>query len=189
MRLPDASRVPRWVWFALALALQLGIIGALVLGQFAVTEKGTPVMLTVGPVDPRSPLRGDYVTLTFPDISTIPADSFIEGTAPKAGQKVTIPVVRQGSVWNYTGYGASTRSPAELRKNGGGVDPEAVLIVGSVAAIDRRNVTVGYGFQQYFVPEGKGNLPFGKRTTARVIVGDDGTGLIRQLYVDGRRWP
>ena len=68
------ERVPGWVWFALALLLQVLIIGSLVLTHYTTTVTGRPVLLKLAPVDPRDPLRGDYLTFRY-DISGLSSES------------------------------------------------------------------------------------------------------------------
>ena len=61
--------------FILAIALQLAVIFTIIIFKFSVFTGGTEVMLRIQPVDPRDPLRGDYVTFSY-DISSVSSYQF-----------------------------------------------------------------------------------------------------------------
>ena len=56
--------------FFLAVAIQLVIILLLLITKISIFSGGEEVLLKIAPVDPRDPLRGDYVTFRY-DISDI----------------------------------------------------------------------------------------------------------------------
>ena len=56
--------------FILAISAQLLIIFGIILFKLSVLSGGTVVTLEIAPVDPRDPLRGDYVTFQY-DISQV----------------------------------------------------------------------------------------------------------------------
>ena len=55
----------------------------------------------------------------------------------------------------------------------------------------RKNLTIKYGIENYFIPEGRGvDYRFRRgRNHAKVSVDDDGNAVIAQIYVDGNPWP
>ncbi len=51
-------------------------------------------------------------------------------------------------------------------------------------------VHVVYGIEEYFIPEGTGrNFTFtGKNALLHITVGEDGTPMIKELFIDGKKW-
>jgi len=188
------ERVPQWVWFALALLLQVMIIGSLVLTHYTTTVTGRPVVLKLAPVDPRDPLRGDYLTFRY-DISRLRSDLFLDpstgsASTPTKGETVFVPLMREGTYWVAV-PGVSSRLPGPGGDAASGYyPPDAVFIKGAVTEIVGSEVHVTYGIEEYFVPEGKAaSFPPNKQGSALVVVGKDGKPLIKQVFVEGRVWP
>ncbi len=195
------ARLPGWAWFAVGVVLQLAIIGSLIAGHYATATTGTEVRLRIAPVDPRDPLRGDYLSFTY-DISRLRRDSF--KTAPKAGQTVYVPLSKgDRGVWGYAQYPIQTTLPA--RGGASGVPKDVVYIRGVVknaspnAASGGGDVQITYGIEEYFVAEGKAagfptmrvlQAPQGEPVAvSAVAVGEDGAAVLKQVYVDGVPWP
>lgn len=53
---------------ALALIVQLGLVGVAVDGQLSARVTGDEYLLRVAPLDPHDPFRGAYVELDYPDL-------------------------------------------------------------------------------------------------------------------------
>lgn len=53
---------------ALALVVQLGLVGVAVNGQLSARVTGDEYLLRVAPLDPHDPFRGAYVELDYPDL-------------------------------------------------------------------------------------------------------------------------
>ncbi|PJC47845.1 MAG: hypothetical protein CO034_01100, partial [Parcubacteria group bacterium CG_4_9_14_0_2_um_filter_35_11] len=51
--------------FIIAIAIQLVIIFSIIIFKMAVLTGGAEVLLRIEPVDPRDPLRGDYLTFQY----------------------------------------------------------------------------------------------------------------------------
>jgi uncharacterized membrane-anchored protein len=58
----------RPVLLALALVVQLGLVGVAVNGQLSARLTGDEYLLRVAPIDPHDPFRGAYVALSYPDL-------------------------------------------------------------------------------------------------------------------------
>lgn len=179
------------LWFCAALGLQLAIIGGVIVTKQYTAETGTVVYLAIEPVDPRDPLRGDFVTYRY-DISTLSRDTIVDprlGTtyAPKPGDTLYVPLDRVGRVW-VASYGASSRLPDV---ESGPYGPDTVFIRGRVDSVGATTVDVRYGIEEYFIPEGSGStLPTdSKQMLARVVVDRKGAAQVEQILIDGRPWP
>ena len=198
MQRPDLAgrfgRMPTWLWFLLALLLQLGIIGSMVVTHYVAATTGTPVLLKIAPVDPRDPLRGDYLMFRY-DISTLSRDLFMlpdgaAGWTPARGETVYVALTRQGAYWTASQVLRTLPTRAERDAGMGGYPSDAVFLKGAVTDVGPSEVKVTYGTEQFFVPEGRGTrFPLTKEASALVVVGPDGKALVRQVFVGGRKWP
>src|SRR3989344_7658311 len=93
--------------FILAIALQVIIIFAIIIFKVSVLTGGTEILLKIAPVDPTSPLRGDYSTFRY-DISNI--DSYhLKGSQVRNGDTVYIVLYQSGKYW--TAQGVSLKKP------------------------------------------------------------------------------
>ena len=178
--------------FTLAIALQLVIILCIILVKLVTLFTGTEILLAIAPVDPRSPLRGDYVTFQYRDISQI--DPYIMRDRTIAnGDTVYVVLSQEEMYW----------TPERIHK----VPPEKgeVFLKGKVVSGGIRsdagftddlsgsggNLHIVYGIEEYFVPEGAGrdaNI-FRNDPAARVAVDTNGNGVLKGLLVDGKKWP
>src|SRR5690606_15874572 len=147
----------RWlVPTALVVAiLQIGFLVWTIAGRAQILRTGDEVVLLVEPIDPRDLLRGDYVILGY-NITQIPAELFER--RPEGGQHDQTNAVyvrlRDGSdgIWQPIAarYGENPEQPA----GAGDVD-----IQGTASAAwfdDTSTVTVRYGIERFYVPEGEG---------------------------------
>jgi uncharacterized membrane-anchored protein len=200
MNTRSESRFSPLVLFCLALALQVAIVGGVALARSSSLKDGTTVYLKIQPVDPRDPFRGDYLTYTY-EASEVPREYLameepaIESTAggpvyvepPRAdvkpGETIWVPLQRAGQYWVPT-YGVTKTRPVDELGYGG-----AAVARATVKSSDIATLTVTYGAEQFFVPEGAGlQFPTGD-AVARVTVGTDGKVTVRAILVNGRPWP
>ncbi len=195
--------IPTSTKFFLAFALQVIVILVLVLVKLSVLESGTEVLLRIAPVDPRDPLRGDYVTFQY-EISQV--DSFlVRGDNLRTlhnGDDLYV-VLQEGNPYWHISYASTerpntnesqiflkgkivrgARSPLEESQTG-----TSTQIAQSVKIVD--DLTLSYGMEQYFIPEGKGNSFnfWDKEVGMRIKVDANGKAVPDQLFVDGKRWP
>jgi len=177
--------------FILAVALQLAIIFIIIIFKFSIFTGGTEVMLRIQPVDPRDPLRGDYVTFSY-DISTVSSYQF-KYSPISNGDKVYVPLTKRGNYWVVSGNIQKVK-PTQgvflkgVIKRGG----DAVLPQGPFG-INRGDdiVTIIYGTEEYFIPEGTGRFErfLGNNNFAKVAIDDNGNAVLKQIFVDGEIWP
>nr|WP_128928987.1 GDYXXLXY domain-containing protein [Bradyrhizobium guangxiense] len=180
------QRIPKAVLFGIALLLQCALLVLMVADRMQILREGVEVTLQTQPVDPRDLLRGDYVVLRY-DISQLPA-------GPLAGKPsgTRKPVVFVKLVPNASGlYGAVSVHAEPVP-----VTAPEILIrgrvgysCGSTSPIFCDKLTIKYGLESYFVPEGEG----GKLEQARnqqklrivAAVLPSGRAAIKRLLLDG----
>ncbi|BBO08916.1 GDYXXLXY domain-containing protein [Bradyrhizobium sp. TM102] len=180
------QRIPKAVLFAAAVLLQCVLLVLMVADRMQILREGTEVTLQTQPVDPRDLLRGDYVVLRY-DISQLPAGALAGKTADARN-----PVVFVKLAPNADGVYAAVSVHAESVP----VTAPEVLIRGRVSHSCGSNVrtfcdrlTIKYGLESYFVPEGEG----GKLEQARnqqklrivAAVLPSGRAAIKRLLLDG----
>ena len=159
-------------------SLIVGLQVALVLGVIFVEEgrqTGVDIVLESMPVDPRDPLRGDYVILSY----RAEGLDGLAGARPRAGEEVYVVFAQRGRYWE----------PITLRDRNldeDGWDRGWVAIRARV--VDESPLRVEYpNLGEYFVPQGTGVLP--SLPDVHVVVSRDGVARIKYLEVDGERWP
>ncbi|MGQ2968801.1 MAG: GDYXXLXY domain-containing protein [Allorhizobium sp.] len=165
--------------------VQTAIVGYMIEGRASILRSGTDVLLKTAPVDPRDLLRGDYVILTY-DISTISTTS-ITGARPETGEVARLNVrLKPGADGFWTVSAASFDPLAEE-------DGSVVLLSQPVTIYDWEwqnagNLTVSYGIERFYVPEGEGRpIEDGRnqgRVSVAVRVSEDGQAQIRALMLD-----
>lgn len=165
--------------------VQTAILGYMIEGRASILRSGTDVLLKTAPVDPRDLLRGDYVILTY-DISTISTTS-ITGARPETGEVARLNVRLKPGADGFWTVSAASFDP--LAEEVGSV----VLISQPVTIYDWEwqnagNLTVSYGIERFYVPEGEGRpIEDGRnqgRVSVAVRVSEDGQAQIRALMLD-----
>lgn len=143
-------------------------------------KTGKTIVLETEPVDPRDLLRGDYVILSYKigqlDLGTLKS----EKKNYKYGEIVYVGLAPKGKYWKAVSV--SSKKPAERG---------TVFIKGRIMQDWRRGITVNYGIESYFVPEGKGKefeeaLRWGSkvRVVVEAAVDADGSALIKKVYLE-----
>ena len=186
-------------------ALRIGIVvllqtlalGAIVADRALILATGREVVLETEPVDPRDLFRGDYVTLNYTasqvDLGTVDGDD--DGFATSKPAYVVFK--DDGGTWRPAAiYHAR---PASSALAAGEVAVKAAVVnVYTFSADDRwprcpggcDMVSLSYGVESYFVPEGTGEVLEDARNDRRlevvVAVRGDGRAAIKALKVDGR---
>ena len=167
--------------FVLVLALQTAWVLGTVTQQEYGLRHGRTILLATLPVDPRDPLRGDYVRLNY-DISDVPLEKFsppLTGNLP-VGTKVFVTLaLGTNQFWQVARASTQDFAPAN----------NEIRLTGKSAWWWRSNgqrqrVRLEYGIEQYFVAEGTGN-PVGKLTVEAAVSGS-GQARIKQVYLDGK---
>lgn len=166
--------------------LQTAILGYMIEGRAAILRSGTEVLLKTAPVDPRDLLRGDYVILTY-DISTISTTS-ITGQKPEIGDAERLHVRLKPGTDGYWIVSEASFDPLQAEEG------SVILLSMPVTIYDWEwqnagNLTVSYGIERYYVPEGAGKpIEDGRnqgRVSVAVRVSETGQGQIRALMLDG----
>jgi uncharacterized membrane-anchored protein len=180
------QRIPKAVLFGAAILLQCALLVLMVADRVRILREGREVTLQTRPVDPRDLLRGDYVVLGY-DISQLPAGAL-------AGQPTAErnPVVFVKLAPDANGlYQAVSVHAAPVT-----VTAPEVLIRGRVSYscgstsrtfCDR--LTIRYGLENYFVPEGEGKTLEQARNQQKLrvvaAVLPSGRAAIKRLLLDG----
>ena len=167
----------------LLLSAVVGLQTAWILGTTLVQERvltrGTVILLETRPVDPRDLLRGDYMILGY-KIGQIPLSFFPPPmtAAVSPGTEVYVGLQPNGEFFE-----AARASLAPLSPTSG-----EVILKGRVrSGAGLGTVSVDYGLERYYVPEGKGN-PQGQ-LTVQVAVSAAGRGVIKKVLVNGEPYP
>lgn len=180
------QRIPKAVLFGVAVLVQCLLLVLMVADRLQILREGREVTLQTQPFDPRDLLRGDYVVLRY-DISQLPAGALAGKPADARN-----PIVFVKLAPNADGlYAAVSVHAAPVP-----VTAPEVLIRGRVSyscGSDVRTfcdkLTIKYGLESYFVPEGEG----GKLEQARnqqklrvvAAVLPSGRAAIKRLLLDG----
>jgi len=181
----------RRTWLALGMValVQSAVLASMVWDRVTLLRKGQEVVAEVIPVDPRSLFRGDYVIMTYP-FNIVPSSMLGAEERPWAGRTIYVGLVREGEIWKV---GAAAWDRASLAGHTGGP-----VLKGHT---ERRwrgfwlgrspDISVRYGIESYFVPEGKGleleKLVREKRLAAILAVDAGGNVAIKGLQIDGKR--
>jgi uncharacterized membrane-anchored protein len=180
------DRIPRVVLFATAGLVQVALIALLVLDRVQILRTGREVTLQTIPVDPRDFLRGDYVVLRY-DVSALP-----DGTLDRAtrGMPVFVKLVADNDGVHKLSSVHKQRVPVgdnEILLRGRVRDGISCLDTDSAFC---RAMTVNYGIEQYFVPQGEGRAIEQARNQGKVsivaAVTPDGRAAVKRLLLDGK---
>lgn len=178
----------KWL-FVSAIIVALTQTAVLVAGierRAAVLRDGQEIVLKSEPVDPRDLMRGDYVTLSY-DISRIPVN-LIEGKARhKSGVAPIYVIMQQGSdqLWHLKRATFESDVKPEQKQ---------VMLQGQVQtpimAYNAMPVSINYGIERFYVPEGKGRPIEDAQGQGKVeivvSVNKAGVGQIKALRLNGK---
>ena len=154
------------VWIAAPYALALADTGS------------KSVLLRVVPVDPRDPIRGDYVTLAL-EVARVDRAVVAPGGRGRpgspSGEPVYVFLEPEPDGRHYHGAGAATEPPAPGSR---------LFLRGTVDNWGRAT----FGLESFFVQEGKG-LVYEKaarrrQLSAEVTISPAGQGVLRRLIVE-----
>jgi len=180
------QRIPKPVLFGVAVLLQCILLMLMVADRMQILREGREVTLQTQPVDPRDLLRGDYVVLRY-DISQLPAGALAGTPAAERNPAVFVRLAP-----NANGlYEAVSVHAAPVA-----VTAPEILIRGRVSyscgSTGRTfcdKLTVKYGLESYFVPEGEGKKLEQARNQQKLrvvaAVLPSGRAAIKRLLLDG----
>jgi len=192
------NTIPSWPKFGIAVAVQVLLLGGLIFMHQIVIISGQTVTLKVEPVDPRSPLRGDFVRLRY-NISSIDSELVVDNleesdTAyvvlePQTSQDYWEPV-QVYSEWpdDVTQNQVVIRGPVENAPRESG---RRRINANTISINNEQDLRMEYGIEEYFIPEGTGrDVNFaGKKVRAKVKVGSRGRAVLQNVLIDGEPWP
>ncbi|PSO44280.1 MAG: hypothetical protein BRC23_01395 [Parcubacteria group bacterium SW_4_49_11] len=187
---------------AIAVLIQVALLGALLGKQIFTVQSGTTIRLEVAPMDPRSPLRGDYMDLRY-SISRIEGEKIQAPDRLEGGDTVFVHLEQESSDDTWKAIKVTPSRPSD-QLSIKGVVKSGMRPVSRTTSSGRRvlqneefarSISVEYGIEQYFIPEGSGrgstNLDNIDLDNAEVTVKVDrfGNAVLQQLYMDGEPWP
>ncbi|MBR0711504.1 GDYXXLXY domain-containing protein [Bradyrhizobium liaoningense] len=181
------QRIPKAVLFGAAILIQCVLLVLMIADRMQILRDGREVTLQTQPVDPRDLLRGDYVVLRY-DISQLPAGSL---TGKPSGTRNPVVFVKLAP--NANGLYEAVSVHAEPVP----VTTPEILIrgrvsysCGSTSPIFCDKLTVKYGLESYFVPEGEGRTLEQARNQQKLrvvaAVLPSGRAAIKRLLLDGK---
>lgn len=174
--------------------MRKGLILALVLTQFGVLaymagerewirQRGEQIYLRTAPIDPRDPMRGDYVSLSY-GLNLVDISRY-RGKIPAAQLKRGTPV--------YALLKGGADDVYELDYLSDQAPPDGIYLRGQVNRdVLSGHIAVSYGIEQYFVEQGSGRAIESRRDgrdgiqvplEMAVAVGSNGLSVLR-----GYRW-
>jgi uncharacterized membrane-anchored protein len=168
----------------LALA-QTGVLAYMVVDRVTLLRSGRTITLPIIPVDPRDLFRGEYVRLGYA-ISTVPLRQ-LEGPRPDDNAAFYI-VLEKHPDGSWRSIRMSRTLPRET-------SPDRITLKARarhgwpLTYKEDATITVRYGIESYFVPEGQGprleTLARDKKMAALIAVDSGGNAAIKGLIIDG----
>ncbi|MGB5950868.1 MAG: GDYXXLXY domain-containing protein [Parvibaculum sp.] len=180
--------------------LQTIIIGWIVADRMALLRSPDTVTLRTEPVDPRDLFRGDYVTLAY-GISRLSLENLTGDKSFSEGETVYVALVPEGEDWRAAGVWRDYPEKPDGSKIIRGRIVDVIRNVPRVRALPRSKkveevpceecvqLTVVYGIESYFVPEGQGRKLEDARNaqalSVDVALARNGEAAIKGLRLDG----
>lgn len=169
---------------AIAAALQIAVLGWMIVDRTRLIKMGREVVLPIRPVDPRDLFRGQYVRLGY-DISSVPV-RLLEGPPPARNAPFYV-TLEQSDDATWRPIRLSVAKPQAA-------SPKQVVLKGRslvpVPNYEAGSVTVRYGIESYFVPEGEGprleELARDRKLAILIAVDGSGAAAIKGILIDGK---
>jgi len=177
------KNMPKTARFFIVVLLQLFIMTGVIIYHRNLA-KGFKVLLRIGPVDPSSPIRGDYLVLNYSDISTIKVSEF-DYHPVKTGDLVYVSLKRKNRFWIIAeGNKISKRKPFK------GIFIKGVIKRGENTTYSSTSVGLTYGIESYYIPPGSGRgIKSSRNDFAEVSIGKDGSSSVIRTYINNRPFP
>lgn len=171
----------------IVVALQTALLAYMIVDRQTMLNSSRVVTLKVVPVDPRDIFRGDYVILSY-DISRLDPTKIEGDDKFDYGEKVLVTLIQSGDTWTAT---AIARGKPVLVQGG-------VVIGGTVQTFDvneagqTTSVSVTYGIESYFVPEGTGHAIETEarqgNLSADIAIDNQGRAAIKAMRRNGQQF-
>ena len=175
---PNAKRL-----FIAVIAVQIVFLLGLVGYRESILSLGRTAVLETVPVDPRDLFKGEYVTLRY-EISTIGEGPL----APQKNQYFLEGEINEGDTVyvNLTNIDSDVYPFVQADKPSPYADR---YIKGRATQMRNGTVTIEYGIEQYFLPEGRGKeIETADDVKVWVSINRSGAAAIKELIVDGTVW-
>jgi uncharacterized membrane-anchored protein len=177
------SRRRQALLFLLVVLGELAVLGAVVAQREHLLRTGEAVRLRCRPVDPRSILSGDYVSLTYV-ISELDGEELRRlnrgGERFERGETVYLALRRD--------QGEESHHPVALSHQRRSLRGEGVLLRGTVQSAWGGHLELRYGVEDYFVPQREGERlerRLGDTVVEVAVSPSSGESAIRRLFVGG----
>ncbi|MBM7583868.1 putative membrane-anchored protein/putative membrane protein [Bacillus pakistanensis] len=156
----------KWKGILLVILLQVGLIGYQVYGNETLLREGKLVKLELSPVDPRSLLQGDYVSLSY-EISNL--SEIVKQDLKKHKIQVVLRENNEG-IHDYGGYFKLNGEWNQRYYS----EPGDIVINGVLNG----SGSIIYGIESYFVQEGTGIDVQNNINYANIKVGRNGNAIL-----------
>ncbi|MCG2630034.1 GDYXXLXY domain-containing protein [Bradyrhizobium sp. WYCCWR 13023] len=180
------QRIPKAVLFGVAILVQCALLVLMVADRMQILREGREVTLQTRPLDPRDLLRGDYVTLGY-DITQLPAGALAGQPSAERNPVVFVKLApdANGLYQAVSVHAAPVAVTApEILIRG-----RVTYSCGSNGRIFCEKLTIRYGLESYFVPEGEGKTLEQARNQQKLrvvaAVLPSGRAAIKRLLLDG----
>jgi len=171
------------ILFPVIVALQIAVLGFMITKQEMLLARGTKILLTCQPIDPRSLFSGDYVILNY-EISIINeeiiARSGVKNTGSLEKKEIYVALKPKAEGKFYTAA-AISENRDELKK----LYP---LIIRGRVEYASNTLQIRYGVESYFVPQREGKIieESLKNVSVEVSVSENGESAISKLFIDDK---
>lgn len=170
----------------IAAALMTAALVYMIWDRMSLVTTGRIVTLQVIPVDPRDMFRGDFVILSYKisrlDLNQLPGDSDIEGRGP-----IYVTLEDKGGVWDAVSV---TRKMPTASASQAVIRGEVTSAYRDAQDAKEAIVSVDYGIESFFVPEGKGRPIEDERNkdnvTVDIALAPGGRAAIKTLKISGQ---
>ncbi len=163
------------IFISIAIFWLIAIVGFIAVKEYTL-QTGEEILLKTRPVDPRDLFRGDYVILSY-EISRLDLDSLESDTFEfKNNDQVYVTLEK------IEGYGVAKGVFRQKQSNN-------LFVKGKVVSDNDGVVSIEYGIESYFVPEGDGKEIERARNgnlDVKVAIDKNGNAGIKSLILDGK---
>ncbi|MDP2856661.1 MAG: GDYXXLXY domain-containing protein [Bacillota bacterium] len=173
-------------WFFLTVAIQVLVLLGMAARHTYTVRTGQPVMLETAPVDPWSPLRGQYVRLSYKVSMLREGEVAFSGAPYRDGQRVWVTLRKGDPYWKAAAV-SDRRPPAAAGEVAVLGTVQWMSWGGEASVKGPAEVSVRYGIEQFYVPEGEGQeLESGASLSVEVRVDSLGRAALSRVFRDGK---
>lgn len=171
----SAGKSHRGKWLLLAVSAQVLMLSAFA-NNFATTyAMGQTVKMKATLYDPRDPLKGEYVQLSYPELQN---RKELETKEFQANHPAYIVLKRGDDVWSVDRM-VTTKPTVSANEAYIKADVIAPYAYGNYKTLD-------LSFDKFYVPEGKGTIQ-SNDLAVELAVDQDGRAIPKHLFVDGKQ--